>query len=163
MAERCPSSSKKEPGFNVSFMFRDGDMILRSLEDFDSSTNFSPSSPSPSPPPDSGTCPSKEASRRQAAMLSLYERARYRKPRPPRILRTVAVWEDGFVVQGGPFRSLDDPQNARFLEDIKNSICPEELLPEDKSIRNVDICVKTSARNCPEAAKHPAFRRVGND
>lgn len=144
----CPM---KEPrsGVNVSFQYRDGDAILESAR------NWSPSSSSsPSLGVDSKAI-SDEDFRAFGAMI---ERLCHEKPPPYRVLRTMSVWKDGFIIENGPFRSLDDPLNARVLQDIMNSRCPGELMPdaEDKSIRNVDINVRTYARNCPEATKKHA-------
>ncbi|UKJ88984.2 hypothetical protein MACJ_002230 [Theileria orientalis] len=39
----------------------------------------------------------------------------------------VNLYADGFVVNNGPFRPLSDPENARFIQDVKNGIAPPEL------------------------------------
>ncbi|GJR43368.1 plant UBX domain-containing protein 4-like protein [Tanacetum coccineum] len=44
-------------------------------------------------------------------------------------VHTITFWTNGFTVNDGPLRRLDDPQNASFLESIRNSECPEELTP----------------------------------
>lgn len=40
-------------------------------------------------------------------------------------------YRDGFVVDDGPYRRLDDPANADFLRAIAVGRTPRELLPED--------------------------------
>ncbi|KAI3786365.1 hypothetical protein L1987_39986 [Smallanthus sonchifolius] len=48
---------------------------------------------------------------------------------PEVFTHTITFWTNGFTVNDGPLRRLDDPQNASFLESIKKSECPEELKP----------------------------------
>ncbi|KAI7729209.1 hypothetical protein M8C21_008779, partial [Ambrosia artemisiifolia] len=51
------------------------------------------------------------------------------QPEPEVSTHTITFWTNGFTVNDGPLRRLDDPQNASFLESIRNSECPEELKP----------------------------------
>ncbi|XP_071736578.1 plant UBX domain-containing protein 4-like [Rutidosis leptorrhynchoides] len=44
-------------------------------------------------------------------------------------VHTITFWTNGFTVNDGPLRRLDDPQNTSFLESIRRSECPEELRP----------------------------------
>lgn len=38
-------------------------------------------------------------------------------PRPPEVVtHTITFWQNGFTVDDGPLRKLDDPDNAPFLE-----------------------------------------------
>ena len=38
-------------------------------------------------------------------------------PHPPEIItHTITLWRNGFSIDDGPLRRLDDPQNAPFLE-----------------------------------------------
>ncbi|EAN31035.2 SEP domain protein [Theileria parva strain Muguga] len=39
----------------------------------------------------------------------------------------VNLYLDGFIVDGGPFRPLSDPNNAVFIADVKRGIAPPEL------------------------------------
>lgn len=40
-------------------------------------------------------------------------------PRPPEVVNhTITFWRNGFSVDDGPLRRLDDPENAAFLEVI---------------------------------------------
>lgn len=34
--------------------------------------------------------------------------------------RTITMYRNGFVVDDGPFRPLEDPENVRFLRDINS-------------------------------------------
>lgn len=43
----------------------------------------------------------------------------YRHGAAPAGSRRVVVYRNGFTVDNGDFRPLDDPQNARFLEELK--------------------------------------------
>lgn len=42
-------------------------------------------------------------------------------PQPPEsIVHNIIFWRNGFTVNGGPLRRLDDPENASFLEVSEN-------------------------------------------
>lgn len=46
-------------------------------------------------------------------------------PQPPEtIVHTITFWRNGFSVDDGPLRRLDDPENAPFLEVSSNDACP---------------------------------------
>jgi len=40
----------------------------------------------------------------------------------------IRVFSDGFIINRGPFRSLDDPHNAEFLRTVRSGQVPEELM-----------------------------------
>ncbi|ERN00126.1 plant UBX domain-containing protein 4 isoform X2 [Amborella trichopoda] len=66
-------------------------------------------------------------------------------PLPPEsVVHNITFWSNGFTVDDGPLRSLNDPQNASFLESIRNSECPKELEPAD---RRTTVHVNLSRRN----------------
>jgi UBX domain-containing protein 1 len=48
-----------------------------------------------------------------------------------RFLSYATQYRDGFVVDDGPYRRLDDPANGDFLRAIAVGRTPRELLPED--------------------------------
>ncbi|TVU08241.1 hypothetical protein EJB05_41638 [Eragrostis curvula] len=74
---------------------------------------------------------------------------------PEDIVHNICFWSNGFTVDDGPLRSFDDPENASFLESIKNSECPTELEPADgKSKVNVNLVRKEE--ECPEPVKRAA-------
>ncbi|KAH6796023.1 hypothetical protein C2S51_037009 [Perilla frutescens var. frutescens] len=53
-------------------------------------------------------------------------------PQPQVITHSITFWRNGFTIDDGPLRRLDDPANASFLESIGRSECPMELAPADK-------------------------------
>ncbi|XP_047156675.1 plant UBX domain-containing protein 4-like isoform X2 [Vigna umbellata] len=61
-------------------------------------------------------------------------------PQPEAVVHNIVFWSNGFTVNDGPLRRLDDPENASFLESIKKSDCPKELEPADRrSSVNVNL------------------------
>ncbi|KAF8687828.1 hypothetical protein HU200_042768 [Digitaria exilis] len=85
-------------------------------------------------------------------------------PQPPEeIVHNIYFWSNGFTVNDGPLRSFDDPENASFLESIKNSDCPTELEPADgKSKVNVNLVRKEEESTEPvkRAAPFQGERRT---
>ncbi|KAL0012260.1 hypothetical protein SO802_007368 [Lithocarpus litseifolius] len=80
---------------------------------------------------------------------------------PESVVHNIVFWSNGFTVNDGPLRSLDDPENASFLESIRKSECPKELEPAD---RRASVHVNLIRRNekCPEPEKrHVPFQGVG--
>ncbi|KAG6419191.1 hypothetical protein SASPL_121405 [Salvia splendens] len=68
---------------------------------------------------------------------------------------------NGFTVNDGPLRSLDDPENASFIESIRKSECPKELEPADRrSSVHVNLIRKDENRPEPEVRSVP-FQGVG--
>jgi len=49
---------------------------------------------------------------------------------PPR--RTITMYRDGFIVDNGPYRRLDDPANADFLRSLARGMTPRELIEESQ-------------------------------
>ncbi|XP_027331171.1 plant UBX domain-containing protein 4-like [Abrus precatorius] len=78
------------------------------------------------------------------------------------ITHTITFWRNGFSVNDGPLRRLDDPRNAPFLESIKKSECPKELEPADRST-SVHVNLTRRDENYPEPVKprHLPFQGVG--
>ncbi|XP_057960887.1 plant UBX domain-containing protein 4-like [Malania oleifera] len=80
---------------------------------------------------------------------------------PEAIMHNIIFWSNGFTVNDGPLRSLDDPENASFLESIRKSECPKELEPVDKR-SSVHVNLIRREEKCPEREKHRnAFEGVG--
>ncbi|KAI9123760.1 hypothetical protein K1719_005060 [Acacia pycnantha] len=80
---------------------------------------------------------------------------------PESFVHNIVFWSDGFTVNDGPLRRLDDPENASFLESIKKSECPKELEPADKrSSVNVNLIRRTEKYPEPEK-RHVSFQGVG--
>jgi UBX domain-containing protein 1 len=44
------------------------------------------------------------------------------------VRRTITMYRDGFVVDDGPYRRLDDPANAGFLRSLARGQTPQELV-----------------------------------
>ncbi|TID22805.1 putative squalene synthase [Venturia nashicola] len=58
--------------------------------------------------------------------------------RPPRVTRTLHLWQDGFSVDDGPLFRYDDPANAATLEMIQSGRAPLDLLNVEPS-QEVDL------------------------
>lgn len=46
------------------------------------------------------------------------------------VRRTITMYRNGFIVDDGPYRRLDDPANAEFLRSLAQGVTPRELLAE---------------------------------
>ncbi|KAF7811209.1 plant UBX domain-containing protein 4-like [Senna tora] len=80
---------------------------------------------------------------------------------PQATIHNIVFWTNGFTVNDGPLRRLDDPENAAFLESIKRSECPKELEPADKR-SSVNVNLIRRNEKCPEPEKtHVPFQGVG--
>ncbi|KAI9095382.1 hypothetical protein K1719_026416 [Acacia pycnantha] len=83
-------------------------------------------------------------------------------PPPEVVTHTITFWRNGFSVGDGPLRRLDDPQNASFLESVKNSQCPRELEPADhRTSVHVDLIRRDENYPEPVKPRHLPFRGVG--
>ncbi|XWS47400.1 hypothetical protein CRYUN_Cryun14cG0149100 [Craigia yunnanensis] len=83
-------------------------------------------------------------------------------PPPPEIVtHNITFWRNGFTVDDGPLRHLDDPANASFLESVMGSQCPKELKPANPRTK-VDLHLIRRDENYSEPKKHQsAFQGVG--
>ncbi|XP_058091577.1 plant UBX domain-containing protein 4-like [Magnolia sinica] len=80
---------------------------------------------------------------------------------PENVIHNIVFWSNGFTVNDGPLRRLDDPENVPFLESIKKSECPKELEPADRRSA-VHVNLVRRSENCPEPEKHHIpFQGVG--
>ncbi|KAM1384929.1 plant UBX domain-containing protein 4 [Malus sylvestris] len=80
---------------------------------------------------------------------------------PETVVHNIIFWSNGFTINDGPLRRLDDPENASFLESIKKSECPKELEPADRST-SVHVNLIRRNEKCPELVKrHVPFQGVG--
>lgn len=55
------------------------------------------------------------------------------------VRRTITMYRDGFVVDDGPYRRLDDPANAEFLRSLAQGRTPAELVPESGDNANTTV------------------------
>ncbi|CAD6260625.1 unnamed protein product [Miscanthus lutarioriparius] len=79
---------------------------------------------------------------------------------PVRIRHNIHLWNNGFSVDDGPLRYYDDPENAEFLESLKMSKCPRELVPTDGE--HVDVSVIKRMEDYREPVRpRSAFQGVG--
>ncbi|KAL0311259.1 UNVERIFIED_CONTAM: Plant UBX domain-containing protein 4 [Sesamum angustifolium] len=83
-------------------------------------------------------------------------------PQQPEVVNhNITFWSNGFTVDDGPLRRLDDPENASFLESIRRSECPEELAPANKSSAvHVNLMRKDEEYKEPERPRRP-FQGLG--
>lgn len=80
---------------------------------------------------------------------------------PETVVHNITFWRNGFTVNDGPLRRLDDPENASFLESIKKSECPKELEPADRRTSvHVNLIRRDTPYTEPEKPKVP-FQGVG--
>jgi len=61
----------------------------------------------------------------------------------------ITVYADGFTVNNGPLRPTTDPLNKKFLDDIHNGVCPEELRKPDGSRVDVKVTDKRQEKWSP--------------
>ncbi|KAG5246683.1 UBA and UBX domain-containing protein [Salix suchowensis] len=81
---------------------------------------------------------------------------------PEAVVHNIVFWTNGFTVDDGPLRRLDDPENASFLESIRKSECPKELEPSDRR-SSVHVNLIRRDQKCPEPEKqrNVAFQGIG--
>ncbi|KAL3521915.1 hypothetical protein ACH5RR_014749 [Cinchona calisaya] len=80
---------------------------------------------------------------------------------PEALVHNIVFWRNGFTINDGPLRRLDDPENAPFLESIRKSECPKELEPADRR-SPVTVNLTRREENYPEPEKHHVpFQGVG--
>ncbi|XXG83793.1 hypothetical protein AAC387_Pa10g1469 [Persea americana] len=80
---------------------------------------------------------------------------------PESVIHNIIFWSNGFTVNDGPLRRLDDPENAPFLESIRKSECPKELEPADRRAP-VHVNLVRKEGNYPEPEKqYVPFQGVG--
>ncbi|XP_052488202.1 plant UBX domain-containing protein 4 isoform X1 [Gossypium raimondii] len=81
---------------------------------------------------------------------------------PQTVIHNIVFWTNGFTVNDGPLRRLDDPENAHFLESIRKSECPKELESADKrSPVHVNLIKRNEKYPEPKKKHQAAFQGVG--
>ncbi|KAL9236960.1 hypothetical protein vseg_011564 [Gypsophila vaccaria] len=79
---------------------------------------------------------------------------------PESVIHNIVFWRNGFTINDGPIRRLDDTENAPFLESIRKSECPKELEPADRRTQ-VHVNLIKRDENCPEPERRTvAFQGV---
>jgi len=53
------------------------------------------------------------------------------------VMYTVTMWQNGFQVNDGPFRSNDDEESKKFIADLERGLVPAEIRNEMKNRRAV--------------------------
>ncbi|KAK8994985.1 hypothetical protein V6N11_046050 [Hibiscus sabdariffa] len=83
-------------------------------------------------------------------------------PPPPEVVdHSITFWRNGFTVDDGPLRQLNDPANASFMESVMRSECPRELRPADPRTK-VELHLVRRDENYSEPKKRQsAFQGVG--
>ncbi|GLT72664.1 hypothetical protein SLA2020_445740 [Shorea laevis] len=71
---------------------------------------------------------------------------------PESVVHNIVFWSNGFTVNDGPLRRLDDPENAAFLESIRkrNENCPE---PEKRHVPFQGVGRTLGSSSTPVAAE----------
>lgn len=81
---------------------------------------------------------------------------------PAAVPHVVYFWDNGFSVDDGPLRSLEDPANRSFIETLQSGQCPRELAPADPNAPvNVNLVRKDGPYVEPPKPKYVAFGGSG--
>lgn len=52
----------------------------------------------------------------------------------------LTVWKNGFQIDDGEFRSLDQPENQKFMEEVNKGYIPQELV--SKGFKDLGIMLE---------------------
>ncbi len=67
---------------------------------------------------------------------------------------TITFWQNGFTIDDGPLRNMQDPESAAFMADINRGRMPAELLgPDGEGEGDVHLLDKSSEPYQPPKAK----------
>lgn len=81
----------------------------------------------------------------------------------PSDARNVTVYRNGFTVDNGPFRSLSDPLNKKFMDEMALGRCPAELqVSPDKPVHVAVSDKRGEDYKEPTASSYMAFPGEGN-
>ena len=82
---------------------------------------------------------------------------------PAPVVHTIVFYHNGFTVNGGPLRRLDDPANEPFMSAIAKGHAPQELLPPSPLTPiNINLVRKDEDWVAPPEPKYTAFGGGGN-
>lgn len=76
--------------------------------------------------------------------------------------RVITVYANGFTIDDGPFRSLDDPANKPFLYDVSRGVVPRELedSAQESGAYHLELVDRRAEQYVPPA--YVAFSGGGN-
>lgn len=113
-------------------------------------------------PPENLNAPSSSRSFTGTGRLLSGESVPAAPQQPETVIHNIVFWANGFTVNDGPLRRLDDPENAAFLESIRKSECPRELEPADRR-SPVHVNLTRREEKCPEPERNRPvpFQGVG--
>ncbi|MCO5608183.1 hypothetical protein L7F22_062389 [Adiantum nelumboides] len=81
---------------------------------------------------------------------------------PDPVIRNITFWRNGFTVDDGPLRRMEDPANTEFLTSIGKSECPKELEPSDRRTPvHVNLMRREDEWTPPPEPRHVPFQGVG--
>jgi UBX domain-containing protein 1 len=50
------------------------------------------------------------------------------KQNAPKDKVTLKVYKNGFIMDNGPFRNINDPENKKFMDEVEKGFIPQELV-----------------------------------
>ena len=79
--------------------------------------------------------------------------------------RVITLYSNGFTVDDGPFRALNDPANKQFIEEMNRGIIPTELRTgaEQGGGGNVDVALKDKSSEEYVPPPPPAYVAYSGD
>ncbi|KAH9257880.1 hypothetical protein BASA81_003899 [Batrachochytrium salamandrivorans] len=80
-----------------------------------------------------------------------------------RRVAAVTLYANGFTLNDGPLRTVDDPQNKQFLENLQQGYCPPELVENGKpaDVQITNRSTEPYRAPAPEPARFQAFVGAG--
>jgi UBX domain-containing protein 1 len=73
----------------------------------------------------------------------------------------ITLYSNGFVVDDGPFRSLDDPANKQFIQEMNRGFVPSEL--RTGSHENINVSLKDKSDEEYTSPQPPAYVAYSGD
>eukprot|EP00612_Vaucheria_litorea_P004741 CAMPEP_0171459936 /NCGR_PEP_ID=MMETSP0945-20130129/5008_1 /TAXON_ID=109269 /ORGANISM="Vaucheria litorea, Strain CCMP2940" /LENGTH=260 /DNA_ID=CAMNT_0011986029 /DNA_START=52 /DNA_END=834 /DNA_ORIENTATION=+ len=78
------------------------------------------------------------------------------------ICHTIYMYRNGFTIDDGPLRLLDDPLNSSFLNDLSRGVVPHELIPSARQGRHLNIKLEDRRTQDYVAPPYTAFGGEGH-